>query len=286
MNSDLATEMVMETNSPIGLASFDGTTEVEPSTNEDGATSLRSRWRPGMSNSAVLRVNQLKKAYRKDVITVPVLHGVNLEVNRGEFVSIVGQSGSGKSTLLHLIGLLDTADQGSIEFEGQRLDGLGAKHRDRLRNEVFGFVFQFYHLLPELTALENVMLPLMIGNGPLAWFRSKASIRAKAAALLERVGLGHRIDHKPRELSGGEMQRTAVARALVTKPRLLLADEPTGNLDDESGSEVIKILRGLNRDEGLTILMVTHNLEITRDTDRIVKLARGLVVDGESRQVA
>lgn len=239
-----------------------------------------------MDTSPILRVHGLKKAYRKDVITVPVLHGVNLDVARGEFISILGQSGSGKSTLLHLIGLLDSPDEGTIEFEGQRIDNLGSNRRDRLRNEVIGFVFQFYHLLPELTALENVMLPLMIGSGPLTWFRRKAGIRAKALALLERVGLGHRVDHKPRELSGGEMQRTAVARALVTDPRVLLADEPTGNLDDESGTEVMKILRSLNREEGLTILMVTHNLEITKETDRIVRLSKGLVVDGGARQVA
>jgi lipoprotein-releasing system ATP-binding protein len=284
MNNDLALETVPMTNSlsqgSHAAALLDGPDDCAQ------ISPFASRWKPGMCNNAILRVNDLKKAYRKDVITVPVLHGVNLEVNHGEFVSIVGQSGSGKSTLLHLIGLLDAADSGSIEFDGKRIDTLATKQRDRIRNEVFGFVFQFYHLLPELTALENVMLPLMIGRGPFRWFREKSRIKTQALSLLERVGLGHRVGHKPRELSGGEMQRTALARALITKPRLLLADEPTGNLDDESGSEVIRILRGLNKEEGLTILMVTHNLDITRDTDRIVKLGRGLVVDAGVRQVA
>ena len=234
----------------------------------------------------VLCVHGLKKAYRKHTLSVPVLHGVNLNVEPGEFVSIVGQSGSGKSTLLHLIGLLDANDSGSIEFEGQRIDSLPTTQRDRIRNEAFGFVFQFYHLLPELTALENVLLPLMIGKGPLGWLVSRRSAVTRAKELLERVGLGHRIDHKPRELSGGEMQRTALARALITKPRLLLADEPTGNLDDESGADVIRLLRTLNREEGLTILMVTHNLEITRDTDRLVRLSKGLVVNEELHPAA
>jgi lipoprotein-releasing system ATP-binding protein len=239
-----------------------------------------------VSIKPVLRVHGVKKAYRKHTLSVPVLHGVNLNVDPGEFVSIVGQSGSGKSTLLHLIGLLDANDSGLIEFEGRRIDNLPTSQRDKIRNEAFGFVFQFYHLLPELTALENVLLPLMIGKGPFGWMVSRRSAVIRAKELLERVGLGHRIDHKPRELSGGEMQRTALARALITKPRLLLADEPTGNLDDESGADVIRLLRTLNREEGLTILMVTHNLDITRDTDRLVRLSKGLVVDEEMHPAA
>ena len=234
-----------------------------------------------LKKKPVVSVVGLTKAYRKHVHSIPVLYGVNLEVEKGEFISLVGQSGSGKSTRLHLIGLLDSIDSGSIHFEGQRIDNLATSVRDKIRNEAFGFVFQFYHLLPELTALENVLLPLMIGKGPLKWLFSRSKALAQAKALLDRVGLGHRMDHKPRELSGGEMQRTALARALISKPRLLLADEPTGNLDDESGAEVIRLLRTLNREEGLTILMVTHNLEITRDTDRIVRLSKGLVVDEE-----
>ncbi len=239
-----------------------------------------------LDRKPVVSVLGLKKAYRTQVHSVPVLHGVNLEVEKGEFISLVGQSGSGKSTLLHLIGLLDSIDGGAIHFEGQRIDNLATSLRDKLRNEAFGFVFQFYHLLPELTALENVLLPLMIGKGPLGWLMARAKAVSLAKGLLDRMGLSHRMDHKPRELSGGEMQRTALARALITKPRLLLADEPTGNLDDESGAEVIRLLRTLNREEGLTILMVTHNLEITRDTDRIVRLSKGLVVDEEVQPAA
>src|SRR5262249_493368 len=154
----------------------------------------------------------LAKAYRKGRNEVPVLHGVDLTVERGEFVAVVGASGSGKSTLLHLLGLLDTPDAGSVEFEGQRIDDLPERRRDALRNRTFGFMFQFYHLLPELTAVENVMLPHMIRDTPGAFLSKRKRIKDEATALLERVGLGHRLTHRPNELSGGEMQRAAIAR--------------------------------------------------------------------------
>ncbi len=175
-------------------------------------------------------------------------------------VAVVGSSGSGKSTLLHCLGLLDTPDVGEVRLDGKRIDNGPDRRRDALRNGTFGFIFQFYHLLPELSALENVMLPHMIRHGVLSYYRERRAIRAEATALLERVGLGHRLDHKPTELSGGEMQRTAIARALVTSPDVLLADEPTGNLDAATGQSILELLRDLNRERGLTMMMVTHDL--------------------------
>ncbi|HEX6987755.1 MAG TPA: ABC transporter ATP-binding protein, partial [Planctomycetaceae bacterium] len=201
----------------------------------------------------------VEKTYRKGDHKVPVLRGVHLSVNRGELLSIVGQSGSGKSTLLHLMGLLDSPDVGEILLDGQRIDDLPARTRDELRNRVFGFIFQFYHLLPELTLLENVLAPLMIRHPLLAYWRKRKELRDEARAIIDRVGLGHRLKHRPKELSGGEMQRAAIARALVAKPQILLADEPTGNLDRRTGREIMELLTGLNRSDGLTVVMVTHD---------------------------
>jgi lipoprotein-releasing system ATP-binding protein len=206
-----------------------------------------------------------------------VLRGLDLEVHEGEFLSVVGASGSGKSTMLHLLGTLDKPDGGSIYLEGRRIDNLPADQRDGLRNRTFGFIFQFYHLLPELNTLENVLMPQMIRHSVWSWLGSRRAERRRATELLERVGLGHRLKHRPRELSGGEMQRAAIARALVNHPRVLLADEPTGNLDSGNGMQIIQLLRDLNRLEGLTIVMVTHNLEIVQDTDRVVRLVEGRV---------
>ncbi|WP_435015998.1 ABC transporter ATP-binding protein [Tundrisphaera sp. TA3] len=219
----------------------------------------------------------LVKAYRKGRFAVPVLHGVDLEVERGELVAVIGSSGSGKSTLLHLLGLLDTPDAGSVLLDGKRIDDGPEKGRDLLRNQTFGFIFQFYHLLPELTALENVMLPHMIRLGFRSYLSKRSGIRKDATALLERVGLGHRLDHRPAELSGGEMQRTAIARALVGGPEVLLADEPTGNLDAATGQGVLELLRDLNRERHLTMMMVTHDGHIAQQADRVVRLAEGRV---------
>jgi lipoprotein-releasing system ATP-binding protein len=224
-----------------------------------------------------LAATGLEKAYRKGRNVVPVLHGVDLQVERGEFVAVVGASGSGKSTLLHLLGLLDAPDAGSVELDGQRLDNLPERKRDALRNGTFGFIFQFYHLLPELTAVENVMLPHLIRETPGSYWGKRKRIRAEATALLERVGLGHRLTHRPNELSGGEMQRAAIARALAGGPEFLLADEPTGNLDSGSGHGVLELLRDLNRERGLTMMMVTHDLTIAHGADRVVRLAEGRI---------
>jgi lipoprotein-releasing system ATP-binding protein len=231
----------------------------------------------GDSACPLLAVTGLHKTYGKAPHRVPVLRGLDLEVQAGEFLSVVGASGSGKSTLLHLIGTLDHPDAGEVRLEGRRIDQLPSAERDRLRNATFGFIFQFYHLLPELNVLDNVLMPHMIALSLFGWLRERRALRRRAQELLDRVGLGHRLRHRPRELSGGEMQRAAVARALIAHPRVLLADEPTGNLDPGSGGEVVRLLRDLNRQDGLTILMVTHNLDIVAETDRVVRMFEGRV---------
>jgi lipoprotein-releasing system ATP-binding protein len=231
-----------------------------------------------MSDTAsLLMAADLHKTYRKHAIQVPVLRGVDLAVRAGEFLSVVGASGSGKSTLLHLLGTLDKPDQGQITLAGRRIDNLPGDQRDKLRNQTFGFIFQFYHLLPEFTTLENVLMPHLIAHSVLSWFGVRRQLRRDAEALLDRVGLGHRLRHKPRELSGGEMQRAAIARALISKPQLLLADEPTGNLDEANGAAIVTLLRDLNRQEGLTIVMVTHNHDLVAATDRVVRLTAGQI---------
>jgi lipoprotein-releasing system ATP-binding protein len=223
----------------------------------------------------LLAVQDLVKSYRKHRLEIPVLRGLSLEVESGTFVSVVGASGSGKSTLLHLLGALDRPDAGRIYFAGERIDNAPPAQRDHFRNRVVGFIFQFYHLLPELTLLQNVAMPLMVRHSLLSWLRHRRDYLRAAEALVERVGLAHRKNHRPRELSGGEMQRAAIARALVARPRLLLADEPTGNLDAAAGIEIMRLLSDLNRQEGLTIIMVTHNLEIAARAQRMVKMAEG-----------
>ncbi len=228
-------------------------------------------------NGPMMTAVQLYKTYRRDAVKVPVLQGVNLEVYRGEFLCVIGASGSGKSTMLHLLGTIDQPDRGEITLNGERIDNLPSERRDRLRNQTFGYVFQFYHLLPELSTLENVLMPAMITNSFVGWLRNKHQVRRRAQELLERVGLGHRLKHKPRELSGGEMQRAAIARALINRPSIVLADEPTGNLDVDTGHEIMGLLRDLNENSGLTIVMVTHNLDLVADTDRVVRLLAGQV---------
>jgi len=219
----------------------------------------------------------LSKTYRKGKNEVPVLRGVDLEVERGEMVAVVGASGSGKSTLLHILGLLDAPDSGQVVLEGGRIDDRSDRERDQLRNRTFGFIFQFYHLLPELSALENVLMPQLIGHGLWSYWANRRLLRQEGTELLERVGLGHRLTHLPAELSGGEMQRAAIARALAGHPRVLLADEPTGNLDAGNGQAVLELLRDLNRERGLTMILVTHDQQIAQQADRVVRLAEGRI---------
>ncbi len=231
---------------------------------------------PASANEHIASV-AVEKVYLKGNHKVPVLRGVHMSVQRGEFVSIIGQSGSGKSTLLHLMGLLDKPNVGEIRLEGQRVDDLPAATRDELRNRVFGFIFQFYHLLPELSVLENVLSPLMIRDSALTYWRRKSEYQDRAHQIIEQVGLSHRLKHKPSELSGGEMQRAAIARALIARPSVLLADEPTGNLDGQTGRDIIDLLRTLNQEQGLTIVMVTHDESIAQQAHRTVRLCNGLV---------
>ena len=226
---------------------------------------------------ALLSARNVTKSYQKGRLKIPVLKGVNFGVEPGEFVSIIGQSGSGKSTLLHLLGMLDVPDEGEICLGLERMDNVSSKRRDRFRNKQIGMIFQFYHLLPELTTRENVLAPLMISQGVVSYLRHRRRNRERADYLLDMVGLSHRLAHRTCELSGGEMQRTAVARALITRPRLLLADEPTGNLDTENSREILQILKDLNREEQLTIVMVTHDQEIAKEANRTVCLREGLV---------
>ena len=224
---------------------------------------------------AILRCSGLRKIYRMGDSAIEVLRGVDFAVREGEFVAIEGRSGSGKSTLLHLLGALDHADGGSISYEGKELTEMSGRDRSRLRNTRFGFVFQFYHLLPELNVLENTLLPKMIEKSWLAYRADKASLQEAAAELLQRLGLGERLRHKPNQLSGGERQRVAIARALINGPRVLFADEPTGNLDAQTGRQIMAVLERLHQENRQTIIMVTHDRTLARQADRVFVLHEG-----------
>lgn len=225
----------------------------------------------------LLAARGLFKSYYKAQLGIPVLQGIDISIAEGEFLSIIGQSGCGKSTLLHLLGTLDKPDAGEVRFEGNRIDNLPTRSRDLLRNRHLGMIFQFYHLLPELTTMENVLAPALISQNALGYWRRRKLFRERAEELLELVGLADRAKHKPRELSGGEMQRAAIARALFLRPRVLLADEPTGNLDRGTGEQIIRMLRELNHQQKLTIVMVTHDAWIAGQADRTVQLVEGRI---------
>ena len=230
-----------------------------------------------IAHPPVMSVSGLYKSYRKGKIEVPVLKGVDLSIPTGDFTTIVGTSGSGKSTLLHLLGTLDAPDSGEIFYNERRIDNLPSREKERLRNREFGMIFQFYHLLPELTTLENVLVPKMVQDGFWTYLRNKKAYKQRATELLEMVGLGHRMRHKPSELSGGEMQRTAIARSLISDPMVLLADEPTGNLDAENGREVLDCLAALRKNENLTVIMVTHDDSLAEKSDHTIRLVNGVV---------
>lgn len=215
------------------------------------------------------RASGLMKSFHLGSHIIPVLRGLDLEVRFGEWVALVGPSGCGKTTLLHLLGLLDVQDNGKISCRGRQYDTLGVRQKAEVRRQEIGFVFQAHHLLPELTALENVVLPA------LRWGCNKQVFRDRATELLSGFGLSHRLKHRPQEMSGGEQQRVALARALINDPPILLADEPTGNLDPVSSGNIIGILEGLHRDQGKTIVMVTHDMALARRADRVVELSEG-----------
>ena len=226
----------------------------------------------------MIEVRDATKVYRRGRNEVRALGGVSLEVPRGQFLSVMGPSGSGKSTLLNLLGALDVPTSGSLLIEGRELSRMDDATLSAFRRERLGFIFQFFNLMPTLTAVENVMLPALLAGG------SRSVLLPRAEGLLETVGLRKRAHHRPDELSGGEMQRVAVARALLTEPALLLADEPTGNLDSRTGTEVLRLLREATRERGLTVVMVTHDPRAAAVGDRIVRLEDGALVGDERVQ--
>jgi lipoprotein-releasing system ATP-binding protein len=216
----------------------------------------------------MLQARNIHKAYG----SVEVLKGVDISVQAGEIVSIVGSSGAGKSSLLHILGTLDQPDQGEIMLHNTRITGMGARQLSAFRNQYIGFVFQFHHLLPEFSSLENVCIPGWIGN------RSKKEVEQRALSLLKQLGLGHRIDHKPSALSGGEQQRVAVARALINNPRIVFADEPTGNLDSTNARDLHELFFQLRKELNQTFLIVTHNEELAQMSDRVIHMKDGRTI--------
>lgn len=230
-------------------------------------------------NNYIMSCRRVCKSYKLGLNRLDVLRGLDLNVTAGEFLAVIGSSGSGKSTLLHIMGLLDKPDKGSVSFRGADLAKLSRRKTNEFRNKKIGFVFQFYHLLDELTLLENVLLPSMVSAGTFGWIKARFQAHKSAKQLLERLSLADRSGHKPYQLSGGQRQRAAIARALINSPDILLADEPTGNLDSESGNGILKVFNELHM-AGQTIVLVTHDERIAAAADRTVKLIDGKVFMG------
>lgn len=226
-----------------------------------------------MNDGPIIEAADLHKSFAMNHERIDVLRGLDMRVDRGEIVAIIGASGAGKSTLLHLLGGLDRPTSGRITVDGVQVDRLREQELEAFRNRSVGFIFQFHHLLPEFTALENVMMPGLIRG------LSQAEMRERARHILDSVGLGARLRHRPGELSGGEQQRVAIARALVLAPPLVLADEPTGNLDTHTGEEVMGALKRLHQTHGTTFVIVTHNEKLASETDRVVRMVDGKVED-------
>lgn len=231
---------------------------------------------PGNSQAApILQAVGLSKTFKMGDSLIGVLKKVDLTVAKGEFLAVEGRSGSGKSTMLHLLGALDTPSSGTIAYDGQDLAKLPGDQRCSIRSRHFGFVFQSYFLLPELNVLENCMLSGLIERPAWHFFSDRSALRARATEVLESLGMGHRLKHRPNHLSGGERQRVAIGRALMNRPKILFADEPTGNLDAETGRQIMDLLEGLHRDNGQTIIMVTHDRTLAREADRVLILKDG-----------
>jgi ABC-type lipoprotein export system ATPase subunit len=224
----------------------------------------------------LIELKDIRKTYHLGEVDLPVLKGITLAIGRGELVALMGASGSGKSTLMNILGCLDHPTTGEYWLDGREIAGLSATERARVRKQRIGFVFQSFNLLPRTSALENVMMPLTYAAEPL----SERQMRERAAELLRRVGLADRLDHQPSQLSGGQQQRVAIARSLVNQPRLLLADEPTGNLDSHTSEEILQMFQDLNRDEDITILLVTHDPGVAKHARRVIQIRDGLLADG------
>ena len=223
-------------------------------------------------NNMIIKLEDVDKFYMETGNKLHILKKLNLEVKRGEFVSILGKSGSGKSTLLNIMGLLDKIDGGKIWIDDKEVSSLNEAERNNIKNHFLGFVFQFHYLMSEFTALENVMIPALLNN-----FKNKAEIEKEAKELLEIVGLAERMKHKPNQLSGGEKQRVAIARAMINNPKLILADEPTGNLDEDTGEMIFSLFRKINKERNQSIVVVTHARDLSQVTDRQIYLKRGVL---------
>lgn len=231
-----------------------------------------------MNKEVIITAKKLTKSFPSGTGTLQVLKEIDLEIRKGEILSIVGPSGAGKSTLLHILGLLDYPTSGEISFKQQPFTSFKPIEKARIRNRQFGFVFQFYHLIPELNALGNTMLPYMIKYSLGTWLLKKAEIKKRCQDLLNDLGLGARMHHKPKQLSGGEQQRVAIARALITQPEIVFCDEPTGNLDSATSLEIQNLIWKLNQSKGITFIIVTHEESIARKAHRMIRLVDGQIV--------